>query len=83
LRRVFVLEFLSNASILRVHASRLAEDWIIYSTEEFGFLELSGKVTTGSSLIPQEEPLPVSKRVILTRIRRPVFWRRHSCSHIF
>src|SRR4029079_1318171 len=37
--RDFVLEFLSNASILLVHASRLAEDWIIYSTEEFGFLE--------------------------------------------
>ncbi|PYS32060.1 MAG: argininosuccinate lyase, partial [Acidobacteria bacterium] len=52
--RDFVLEFLSNASILLVHASRLAEDWIIYSTEEFGFLELSEKVTTGSSLMPQK-----------------------------
>jgi len=37
------------------HASRLAEDWIIYSTEEFGFLELSEKVTTGSSLMPQKK----------------------------
>ena len=53
--RDFVLEFLSNASILLVHASRLAEDWIIYSTEEFGFLELSEKVTTGSSLMPQKK----------------------------
>src|SRR5207244_4781961 len=49
--RDFVLEFLSNAAILMVHASRLAEDWIIYSTEEFGFLELSEKITTGSSLM--------------------------------
>src|SRR5262245_10526126 len=53
--RDFVLEFLSNASILLVHASRLAEDWIIYSTEEFGFLDLSEKVTTGSSLMPQKK----------------------------
>jgi argininosuccinate lyase len=53
--RDFVLEFLSNASILLVHASRLAEDWIIYSTEEFGFQELSEKVTTGSSLMPQKK----------------------------
>jgi argininosuccinate lyase len=53
--RDFVLEFLSNASILLIHASRLAEDWIIYSTEEFGFLELSEKVTTGSSLMPQKK----------------------------
>src|SRR5438093_10907966 len=53
--RDFVLEFLSNAAILLTHASRLAEDWIIYSTEEFGFLELSEKVTTGSSLMPQKK----------------------------
>jgi argininosuccinate lyase len=53
--RDFVLEFLSNAAILLVHASRLAEDWIIYSTEEFGFLELSERVTTGSSLMPQKK----------------------------
>jgi argininosuccinate lyase len=53
--RDFVLEFLSNAAITMAHASRLAEDWIIYSTEEFGFLELSEKVTTGSSLMPQKK----------------------------
>src|SRR5437899_5528639 len=53
--RDFVLEFLSNAAIVLTHASRLAEDWIIYSTEEFGFLELSEKVTTGSSLMPQKK----------------------------
>jgi len=53
--RDFVLEFLSNASIAMVHASRLAEDWILYSSTEFGFLELSEKVTTGSSLMPQKK----------------------------
>jgi argininosuccinate lyase len=53
--RDFVLEFLSNAAIAMTHASRLAEDWIIYSTSEFGFLELSEKITTGSSLMPQKK----------------------------
>ena len=53
--RDFVAEFLSNAALLMTHASRLAEDWIIYSSEEFGFLELSEKVTTGSSLMPQKK----------------------------
>ena len=53
--RDFVAEFLSNCAILMTHASRLAEDWIIYSTDEFGFLELSEKVTTGSSLMPQKK----------------------------
>jgi len=53
--RDFVAEFLSNSALLLMHASRLAEDWIIYSTEEFGFLELSEKVTTGSSLMPQKK----------------------------
>jgi argininosuccinate lyase len=53
--RDFVLEFLSNASISMTHASRMAEDWILYSSTEFGFLELSEKVTTGSSLMPQKK----------------------------
>jgi argininosuccinate lyase len=53
--RDFVLEFLSNSSIAMAHASRLAEDWILYSSTEFGFLELSEKVTTGSSLMPQKK----------------------------
>src|SRR4029077_13490527 len=53
--RDFVLEFLANTSIAMAHASRLAEDWILYSSTEFGFLELSEKVTTGSSLMPQKK----------------------------
>lgn len=53
--RDFVAEFLANAALLLVHASRLAEDWIIYSTDEFGFIELSDRVTSGSSLMPQKK----------------------------
>ncbi|HWP83954.1 MAG TPA: argininosuccinate lyase, partial [Terriglobia bacterium] len=53
--RDFALEFLFAASLSFVHLSRLAEDFIVYSSEEFGFLELSDEVTTGSSLMPQKK----------------------------
>ena len=53
--RDFVLDFLSAASTAMVHLSRLAEDWILYSSEEFGWLELGDAVTSGSSLMPQKK----------------------------
>src|SRR2546428_1697619 len=53
--RDFCIDFLSAASLVMVHLSRLAEDIIIYSTAEFGFLELSDAVATGSSLMPQKK----------------------------
>jgi argininosuccinate lyase len=53
--RDFVIEFIGAASIAMVHLSRLAEDLIIYSTAEFGFVELSDAVSTGSSLMPQKK----------------------------
>jgi argininosuccinate lyase len=53
--RDYVLEFLSWAAILQVHLSRLAEDLIIYSSREFGFVELDDAYTTGSSLMPQKK----------------------------
>ena len=53
--RDFVLDFLYAASTIMLHLSRLAEDWILYSSEEFGWLELSDGVTSGSSLMPQKK----------------------------
>ena len=53
--RDFCVEFASNASLIMMHLSRLAEDIIIYTTAEFGFLELSDAVATGSSLMPQKK----------------------------
>src|SRR6185369_13451194 len=53
--RDFVIEFIGAAAIAMVHLSRLAEDLIIYSTTEFGFIELSDAVSTGSSLMPQKK----------------------------
>ena len=49
-----ILETLSWGAILGVHLSRLAEDTILYSSAEFGFLRLDERYTTGSSLMPQK-----------------------------
>ena len=53
--RDFALDFLYAASVAMLHLSRLAEDWILYSSEEFGWLELGDDVTSGSSLMPQKK----------------------------
>jgi len=53
--RDFALDFLYAASVSMLHLSRLAEDWILYSSEEFGWLELGDGVTSGSSLMPQKK----------------------------
>ena len=53
--RDFVLEMLSAFSILMMHLSRLAEELILWSSSEFGFIELDDKYTTGSSIMPQKK----------------------------
>jgi argininosuccinate lyase len=53
--RDFALDFLYAASVTMLHLSRLAEDWILYSSEEFGWLELGDGVSSGSSLMPQKK----------------------------
>src|SRR5258706_12935990 len=53
--RDFALDFLFAASTTMLHLSRLAEDWILYSSEEFGWLELGDGVTSGTSLMPQKK----------------------------
>ena len=53
--RDFAAEYLFCASLVGVHLSRLAEDMIIYSTSEFGFVTLADAYSTGSSLMPQKK----------------------------
>jgi argininosuccinate lyase len=53
--RDFALDFLYSSSIIMLHLSRLAEDWILYSSEEFEWLSLGDGVTSGSSLMPQKK----------------------------
>ncbi|KAM9526057.1 argininosuccinate lyase [Guaruba guarouba] len=71
--RDFVVEFLSFATLLMVHLSKMAEDLIIYSTSEFGFVTLSDTYCTGSSLMPQKKN-PDSLEVIRSKAGR-VFGR--------
>ncbi|KAF9608654.1 hypothetical protein IFM89_010438 [Coptis chinensis] len=53
--RDFVLEILSANSIAAVHLSRLGEEWVLWASEEFGFLTPSDAVSTGSSIMPQKK----------------------------
>ncbi|PSR35575.1 MAG: argininosuccinate lyase [Sulfobacillus benefaciens] len=52
--RDFLLEYLSWASILMVHLSRLGEELVLWSTQEFGFVTMADAYSTGSSLMPQK-----------------------------
>ncbi len=53
--RDFVIEFLSNASVLMMHISRLSEEIVLWSTAEFDFIELPDAFATGSSMMPQKK----------------------------
>jgi argininosuccinate lyase len=53
--RDFLIEFVSAASMLMMHLSRLSEELILWSSEEFSFVELPDAFTTGSSIMPQKK----------------------------
>jgi argininosuccinate lyase len=53
--RDFIMEFLAAASICMVHLSRLSEELILWSSSEFGFVEIPDAFVTGSSIMPQKK----------------------------
>jgi len=53
--RDFVLDFLYAASVLMMHLSRLSEELVLWSTQEFGFVTISDAFCTGSSIMPQKK----------------------------
>lgn len=53
--RDFIIEVLADLSILSVHLSRIAEDLILWSTQEFGFIEIDFSFCTGSSIMPHKK----------------------------
>lgn len=53
--RDFILEFLSNASLLMMHLSRFCEELLLWSSHEFKFISLSDAYSTGSSIMPQKK----------------------------
>ncbi len=61
--RDFAVEFLSCACICIMHLSRLAEELVLWSTEEFRFIEISDAFTTGSSIMPQKKNPDVAELV--------------------
>ena len=52
--RDFCAEFIFDCSLIAAHLSRMAEDWIIYCSGEFGFLRIDDKYCTSSSMMPQK-----------------------------
>jgi argininosuccinate lyase len=61
--RDFVVEFLSAGALVMSHLSRLAEELVLWSTPEFGFVELDDTVTTGSSIMPQKKNPDVAELI--------------------
>ena len=53
--RDFAVEFMAAAALVLVHLSRLSEEVILWASEEFGFVQLSDRCATGSSLMPQKK----------------------------
>jgi argininosuccinate lyase len=53
--RDFVIEFEASAAIAMMHISRFAEELILWSSDEFGFIEIGEEYTTGSSIMPQKK----------------------------
>lgn len=61
--RDFVVEFLSNGSLIGTHLSRLCEELVQWSSAEFNFVELDDSYTTGSSMMPQKKNPDVAELV--------------------
>ncbi|MEW6585541.1 MAG: argininosuccinate lyase [Nitrospirota bacterium] len=61
--RDFAVEFLSNSALLMAHLSRLSEELVLWSSEEFKFVELPDAFTTGSSIMPQKKNPDVAELV--------------------
>ncbi|HNQ89374.1 MAG TPA: argininosuccinate lyase [Verrucomicrobiota bacterium] len=61
--RDFVVEFCAAAALIAVHLSRLAEDLILWSSTEFGFVRMADAFTTGSSLMPQKKNPDVAELI--------------------
>jgi argininosuccinate lyase len=61
--RDFIAEFIFTASLTMMHLSRFCEDLILWSSDEFGFVEISDAYTTGSSIMPQKKNPDVAELI--------------------
>jgi argininosuccinate lyase len=69
--RDFALEFMSAASILSVHMSRIAEELVIWFSPQFGFIKFSDAFTTGSSMMPQKRN-PDAAELVRAKVGRVI-----------
>ncbi len=61
--RDYIIEFLSGAALLMMHLSRLSEDFILWSSPAFSFIQASDAFTTGSSIMPQKKNPDVAELI--------------------
>ncbi|MDO4868911.1 MAG: argininosuccinate lyase [Bacillota bacterium] len=61
--RDFSMEFINDCSITMMHLSRFCEDLILWSSVEFGFIEIDDEFTTGSRVLPQKKNLDVAELI--------------------
>lgn len=61
--RDFIVEFLADAAILMMHLSRFCEELVLWSSQEFGFVELDDAYCTGSSIMPQKKNPDVAELI--------------------
>ena len=61
--RDFIAEFIFTASLVMMHLSRFSEDLVLWSSDEFGFVEISDAYTTGSSIMPQKKNPDVAELI--------------------
>ncbi len=61
--RDFAAEFLATASLIAIHLSRLSEELVLWSSEEFGFIQLPDAFATGSSMMPQKKNPDVAELI--------------------
>jgi len=61
--RDFIAEFIFDAALIMMHLSRFCEDLVLWSSEEFGFIEISDAYTTGSSIMPQKKNPDVAELI--------------------
>jgi argininosuccinate lyase len=59
--RDFVAETLFALALLGVHLSRIGEEWVLWSSEEFGFISLDDAYATGSSMLPQKKNADIAE----------------------
>ncbi len=59
--RDFVAELLAHIALLGVHLSRIGEEWVLWTSEEFGFATLDDAYATGSSMLPQKKNADIAE----------------------